>query len=644
VTDKSRLTEDLFKKALSATTRALAGKGPIETRFGGDTAAISRDTILLPTPPRPLTKKSAARVRGQADAVALKLAHHDNAAHLTNRPHGDEARAVYEAAEQTRCEAIGARAMAGVSDNLNAALADRCERKGFAAVESRQDAPLAEAIGFLLRERMTGRKLPKAAAGVADLWRDEIEEQAGATLDRLAADADDQLAFTATLRDLIRDLNLGDERDGDTDDDEDGDDAEDEDDKDSEGDNESDGDSDAQGDEPPDGDEGPDGGDGEGDASEQPTDMDGDTGDAMSDSEFDAPAARRNYPDFDEPINYKTFTTEFDEVVVADDLCDPEELDRLRAYLDQQLVQMQGVVARLANRLQRRLMAQQARHWSFDLEEGVLDAARLTRVVTDPLQPLSFKQESDVEFRDTVVTLLLDNSGSMRGRPIVIAAMCADILARTLERCGVKVEILGFTTRAWKGGASRESWLKAGRPAEPGRLNDLRHIIYKPADTPYRRSRRHLGLMMREGLLKENIDGEALAWAWTRLAARPEQRRIMMVISDGAPVDDSTLSVNPGGYLDRHLRQVIERIETRSDVELLAIGIGHDVTRWYKRAVTITDAEQLGGAMIQELADLFDDTGGAPTKSGPNGAPARRGRRGALAGLSVGDKQDVKRA
>ena len=318
---------------------------------------------------------------------------------------------------------------------------------------------------------------------------------------------------------------------------------------------------------------------------------------------------RPNRPQADIPasVDYKAFTTRFDEEVAAPDLCDAEELDRLRAYLDSQLTGLQGVVTRLANRLQRRLMAQQNRSWDFDQEEGMLDAARLARVVISPGTALSYKVERDVEFKDTIVTLLIDNSGSMRGRPITIAAICGDILARTLERCGVKVEILGFTTRAWKGGKSREAWLEAGRPANPGRVNDVRHIIYKSADEPWRHARRNLGLMMREGLLKENIDGEALLWAHDRLMGRAEQRKILMVISDGAPVDDSTLSVNPGNYLERHLRDVIDWIETRSPVELVAIGIGHDVTRYYRRAVTIVDADQLGGTMMEQLASLFDE-------------------------------------
>ena len=332
-----------------------------------------------------------------------------------------------------------------------------------------------------------------------------------------------------------------------------------------------------------------------------------DEGDEDADTPGETRRPNQPFEELNEKIDYRVFTTEFDEVVASEDLCDEAELDRLRAFLDKQLAHLQGVVGRLANRLQRRLMAQQNRAWDFDLEEGYLDTARLPRLIIDPMQPLSFKMERDTSFRDTVVTLLIDNSGSMRGRPITVAATCADILARTLERCGVKVEILGFTTRAWKGGQAREKWLATGKPQSPGRLNDLRHIIYKSADAPWRRARRNLGLMMREGLLKENIDGEALVWAHSRLMARPEQRRILMMISDGAPVDDSTLSVNPGNYLERHLRAVIEEIEQRSPVELLAIGIGHDVTRYYRRAVTIVDAEELAGAMTEQLAALFEE-------------------------------------
>ncbi len=605
-------SEDDFKRALSATARAMAGDAPVEVGFGGDSAHVRAGRMTLPTPPRRLSAKAAAQSRGKADALALWLALHDARAHADSRPDGARARAIFDLAEQTRVEAVGGAALPGAADNLDAALQERCEKSGFQRMEDRQDAPLAEAVALLLRERLTGRRLPQAARGVAELWREEVEAKAAEALERLCGCREDQAAFGEALRGLIADLDLADELGGEAD----HDDA-----------------AETEADEPDAPDEPDEDGPSEGggqpeteDAAGQPdaaetaadaadaaaadvaeTDIsdDGPMGDAEAATEAGA-APRR--PATETASEYKVFTHAFDEEVTADGLCDAEELDRLRAYLDQQLRPLQGVVARLANRLQRKLLAKQTRGWNFDLEEGVLDTARLTRVITDPLRPLSFKEETEAPFRDTVVTLLLDNSGSMRGRPIMVAAVCADILARTLERCGVKVEILGFTTKAWKGGRAREAWLKAGRPPRPGRLNDLRHIIYKPADSAYRRARRHLGLMMKEGLLKENIDGEALQWAWRRLAGRPEERRILMVISDGAPVDDSTLSVNPGGYLDRHLRETIAMIETGSGVELCAIGIGHDVTRWYRRACTITDVDQLAGAVVHELADLFEET------------------------------------
>ncbi|MNJ40014.1 Aerobic cobaltochelatase subunit CobT [compost metagenome] len=470
--------------------------------------------------------------------------------------------------------------------------------------------PLAEGAALLLREQLSGERAPDGAGAMLDKVRADLEAKAGRQLDALAAAGDDQAAFGARLKDLLRALDL------------DAGDAETPDSSDEEGEDEPDQTQQDQADE--DEQEEDDGGEGgeslEGTADDQsaederqarpdgtPAEPDGE---GMEDgpelSEGDRPNRQQTADDGRVVDVYRAFTTAFDETVDAADLCDPTELDRLRALLDAQLSTLGSVVSRLANKLQRRLLAQQNRSWMFDLEEGMLDTARLTRVITDPTSPLSFKMESESPFRDTVVTLLLDNSGSMRGRPIMVASVCADILARTLERCGVKVEILGFTTRAWKGGQSREAWISAGKPANPGRLNDLRHIIYKAADAPWRRAKKNLGLMMREGLLKENIDGEALTWAHERLLARPEQRRILMVISDGSPVDDSTQSANSALYLDKHLRQVIERIETQSTVELIAIGIGHDVTRWYRRALTIVDVEQLAGAMTEKLAELFE--------------------------------------
>ncbi|MEO0982584.1 MAG: cobaltochelatase subunit CobT, partial [Pseudomonadota bacterium] len=599
---------DLFKQALGSTAKAMSQTPDVEVVFGADGPRAAEGVITLNAPPREISPRLAARARGEADAVALRMAHHDPAAYAKHRPQGDLPRQVYEAAETARVESIGANAMDGAAANLDAALAARCEQAGYGRMEDRQQAPLAPALEFLLREKLTGRPLPPEAEGIASLWREEVETKTKGAIDTLIDQIDDQAAFAKTVRDMIRDLTAGDEP---------GDDAEEDDQsEDEEADSQQQGQS-AEDSEASDETQGATMEEMEAGESE---DMDGeetnvsvdadaeaDSDDAPDEDDDGATPVRPNFREGDDRpgFNYRVFTTAHDEIANAPDLCDPEELTRLRAYLDHQLQGLQGAVSKLANRLQRRLMAQQNRSWSFDLEEGVLDTARLTRVVTDPTSPLSFKQEDDSEFRDTVVTLLLDNSGSMRGRPIMVAALCADILARTLERCAVKVEILGFTTKAWKGGLSREDWVKADKPAGPGRLNDLRHIIYKAADAPWRRARRNLGLMMREGLLKENIDGEALLWAHNRLLGRPEQRRILMVISDGAPVDDSTLSVNVGNYLERHLREVIGEIETRSPVELIAIGIGHDVTRYYKRAVTIVDAEQLGGTAMASGCGAF---------------------------------------
>lgn len=605
---------DLFKQALATVAKAMGGDRDTEVSFSNDGPRATKERIVLPSPPRELSPGQAARARGMADALALRLAHHNEAAHAKHRPQGDIPRAVYEAAERARVESIGARAMSGTAENLDAALIERCEREGFTRMEDRQDAPLAPALEFLLREKLTGRPLPKEAEGIASLWREEVEAKAGGAIEKLVDQLSDQAAFARTVREMIRDLTAGEE----TGDPEEASDDEAEADQNEDttqdtGDNDSPEEATGSTTEQLEAGEGE---ETEGEETNVQVEADDDmmADDTPDDSDDGAQPVRPNFRDGDDTreFGYKVFTRQFDEVASAPDLCDAEELTRLRAYLDHQLQGLQGAVAKLANKLQRRLMAQQNRSWSFDLEEGVLDTARLTRVVTDPTAPLSFKQEDDSEFRDTVVTLLLDNSGSMRGRPIMVAALCADILARTLERCAVKTEILGFTTKAWKGGLSREAWVKANKPAAPGRLNDLRHIIYKSADAPWRRARRNLGLMMREGLLKENIDGEALLWAHDRLIARPEQRKILMVISDGAPVDDSTLSVNVGNYLERHLRQVIAEIENKSPVELIAIGIGHDVTRYYQRAVTIVDAEQLGGAMTEQLAALFDPDGPHP--------------------------------
>jgi len=600
-----------FKRALAHAARSLAETPDLEVVFSGEGPSLVGNRAVLPHPPRDLNAKEANRIRGLADQMALRLAHHDAAAHARARPSSPDGQAAFEAIEQARLEAIGSNALGGVRLNLTAALEARLEKQGLtrAVATDRQSAPMAEILSLMVRERLTGDAPPEGAKALVDILRADIENRAGRDLDRLLASIDDQAAFARVTREILRDLDLGEEMseateqsDEDTGDEDQQTEASDDDQGEGEG-EQADGAS-------PEETEGSDRETEAGDEEMVQSEQEGEAEDTEEAPEM-GDGAKPSRPDMGgagafEPA-YKIFTTAHDEVVPAEELCDADELTRLRAYLDQQLAAFSSVVSRLANKLQRRLLAQQNRAWTFDLEEGMLDVARLTRVIIDPTAPLSFKQEEDVEFRDTVVTLLIDNSGSMRGRPIMVAAVCADILARTLERCAVKVEVLGFTTRAWKGGTARDEWIKAGKPPAPGRLNDLRHIIYKSADAPWRRARKNLGLMMREGLLKENIDGEALMWAHQRLIGRSEARRILMVISDGAPVDDSTLSVNSGHYLERHLRQVIAEIETKSPVELIAVGIGHDVTRYYRRAVTIVDVEQLGGALVDQLADLFDE-------------------------------------
>ena len=600
---------DPFKKALAEATKVMADDPDLSVSYTVDPSGISGDSVRLPQVSRRMTKEEVLLARGTADALALRHKYHDDATHARYAPPGDMARDLYEALETARCEAMGARDMPGTASNIDVKITHEAIRRGYDQCKQPADAPLSVAAGYLVRHLATGRPLPDAAANVMELWRPFIEQQAGGSLDDLQEKLSDQSEFAKFARQIISDLGYGDQLGDDPDeiDDEQQDDAQD--------------DADEQPDPDSSGQDDNDDEQAEADA-EQSQEQQQDESqaqismDEMADEEL---AEDTEMPDGEAPLeppapppvsdadpDYRVYLDTHDEEIAAEELAEPQELERLRAYLDQQLEPLKGAVSRLANKLQRRLQAQQNRSWEFDREEGILDAGRLARVVAQPTTPLSFKVEKDTEFRDTVVTLLLDNSGSMRGRPISIAAICADVLARTLERCNVKVEILGFTTRAWKGGQAREAWLAEGRPQQPGRLNDLRHIIYKNADAPWRRVRPNLGLMMKEGLLKENIDGEALEWAHRRMIARQEARKILMVISDGAPVDDSTLSVNPANYLEKHLRDVIAMVEKRKAVELLAIGIGHDVTRYYDRAVTITDVEQLAGAMTEQLAALFD--------------------------------------
>ena len=613
-----------FKRVLGMAVRAIAGDGEVQVSYAPGKPEIDGKQVQLPEPSRVPSAREISVIRGWADSLALTAACHDVKLHSRIAPKSGPARSVFEAMERARVEAFGANRMPGMAANLTARVEDQYAHGRFADVTERTDAPLEDALALLVRERLTGAAPPESAKAMVDLWRPWVEERAGKTLARLNKVADDQALFGRELRDMLKTLDLAEElAEGEQE-------ESDEEQEKSEESGEQGQDEQQQGDDSQDQAAEDERGEGEeGEPTDAAQDADAQEFDADSDSEEMAESREPWRPNTNvlndpESFGYKVFSRQHDEEISAEDLSTPDELERLRAFLDKELRNLQSVVARLANKLQRKLMAQQNRAWDFDLEEGILDTARLTRVVIDPMHALSFKHERDADFRDTIVTLLLDNSGSMRGRPIMVAACCADILARTLERCGVKVEILGFTTKAWKGGQAREAWLAAGKPVNPGRLNDLRHIIYKSADAPWRRSKRSLALMMREGLLKENIDGEALAWAHKRLQGRPERRRILMMISDGAPVDDSTLSVNTGNYLEQHLRQVIEEIETRSSVELIAIGIGHDVTRYYRRAVTITDPAELAGAMTDKLVELFEEDGPSEQPRRPVAAPRRK--------------------
>lgn len=587
-----------FKQAVTSTMRAISGNEELNVSFGRGKPYMQGNRARIPLPESSLSETELASLRGTADKFALNTRFHDDGVHRQQRPEAGIAQDIFDCVEDARIASIGAYLMKGVQQNMNAELEKHFIDQGFATIDHQSKAPLGEAVGLYIREKMTGTEVPPAARNILHFWRDHIEEKIGGDVERLSELLFDQEEFTALSREMLHQLGLSEDwgQEESTSDDDVDEQLEDE--ENQPGDEASDQEMSAEADMT--------------DAIEGDVPVDMDSSDMAEvegeDDEAGAP------PDFAGDKNwlrpresdYKAYTTDFDELVFADELCEPAELDRLRGVLDKHLQNSQAVISKLANRLQRKLLAQQNRTWEFDLEEGMLDTSRLPNIIIDPFHPLAFKQEKDMDFRDTVVSLLIDSSGSMRGRSITIAAMCAEILGRTLERCAVKVEILGFTTRAWRGGQSRELWLQHGKPPQPGRLNDVRHIVYKAADMPWRRARRNLGLMMREELLKENIDGEALLWAHNRIVSRPEDRKILMVISDGLPVDNSTLLVNPSNYLEQHLKYAIDEIENHSEVELVAIGIGHDVTHHYRRAVTITDAEQLGDAMIEQLVDLFD--------------------------------------
>ena len=592
---------DEFKRALTMAMRSISKEDELTVSFGAESGSINGLKARLPLPNKSMNSNQLNSLRGEADSIALFIAHHKEDISNKYLPEGQKAREIFNTLEKIRCEAIGSKEMAGVAKNLSQMEITKIKRKELGYAKQEGEENFTEALGYIVREKLTGEVIEETKKTI-ETWKEWIEERAGETIENLSFEVEDQQAFAKIIRKLIGELELGDELGDEPDDDDSETSDQDEDFANNEEQENQDEETNDQSSEST-----------ETDVSDEEEIIQSETIEIGDDEDINneelTKAVRNQIGDEDKKreIPYRIFTNKYDEEIKALDLCELDELDRLREYLDQQLQHLQGAVTRLANKLQRKLLAQQNRSWEFDLEEGLLDVSKLTRVIIDPTSPLSFKMEKDIEFKDTIVSLLIDNSGSMRGRPITIAAMCGDILARTLERCSVKTEILGFTTKAWKGGRSRERWLEEGKLPAPGRLNDLRHIIYKTADEPWRRSKRNLGLMLREGLLKENIDGEALDWAYKRLQMRSEQRKILMVISDGAPVDDSTLSVNAGNYLERHLKHMISKIEKDDSIELVAIGIGHDVNRYYKRAVTIIDADQLGGAITEQLADLFDE-------------------------------------
>ena len=590
-----------FKRATTSTMRALSGEEELDISFGPGAPSARGNRVRIPLPALGSSEAEINAVRGIGDEFALKFKHHSDELHSRYAPRGGAAQEMFQLIEDARVASIGTMKMEGVAKNLDAHLEAQCQQAAFDSLTEQTEAPLSVAVGLIVRQRLTGRSLPDSAENLVRFWRDHVLEHAGEHIDALRDHVGNQAQFAEMCRDIIADLGLPaefeDPLEGDTDQ-EDIETVDESDESESEFSPE-----DVVMDDEAMAEEGV---EGEASMMDMDSDMDMDEAGAEADPDESPESMIDEAGRITVDVNYEAYSSKFDEIIRAEELCDSEELIRLRQLLDQQLQALHHATSKLANRLQRKLMAKQNRTWEFDLEEGVLDAARLSQVIIDPINPLIYKQEKEMKFRDTVVTLLIDSSGSMRGRSITIAAMCADILGRTLERCSVRVEILGFTTRAWRGGVSREQWINEGKPSNPGRLNDVRHIIYKAADDTWSRTKRNLGLMMREELLKENIDGEALIWAHNRIVSRNEQRKVLMVISDGLPVDNSTLLVNPSNYLEKHLKYAIDMIENYSPVELVAIGIGHDVTHHYNRAVTITDADQLGGAMTDQLAELFE--------------------------------------
>ena len=595
--DEKEILKERFKTAVSSTVKAISGNFDLEIKFSNKTDS-KKNLLNLPDIIALKNLQDFTNLRAFADSEALKIKYTDQKIYIKNQPNGTTAKSLYSIAEKIRYEKIGSEKLKGVRNNIIQCYENRYKNKKIEEIKTDSDVTITEAFELYLRNHFFQLKENKIKKKVLSNWKDLFDKNIKKNLKKLDNCVDNQNEYAQIISELIQDINLEDTNSKDQEQ------TKEEDQNDpslSDDDNEKENSKK----------------DSESQKNEENFDMAESIIDSLDQNENNenikekeipqSPILNNNKKKILQKEKYKIYTNEYDEVKDAKDLEKDEEIDRLRKSLDQQLTNLQNIVAKLANKLQRQLLAKQNRSWEFDLEEGILDSSKLSRIIVNPYQPLSYKNEKEMEFKDTIVTLLIDNSGSMRGRPISVAAICADILSRTLERCSVKVEILGFTTKNWKGGKSREKWNVNNKPSNPGRLNDTRHIIYKSADTPWRQSKKNLGLMLKEGLLKENIDGEALLWAFNRLLKRKEERKILMVISDGAPVDDSTLSVNSGDYLEKHLKQTVKWIEESSNIEILAVGIGHDVTRYYNKAIKIADVQELGDVMINQLTNLFEE-------------------------------------
>ena len=588
--DKEEARKEKFKLAITSTIKVISGKEKIEINFGDRNSNLKNSNFLQFDNLKDL--KDFTKIRAEADSRALKIKYSNRKIYEKNLPTNSTSKFLYNLSEKIRYEQIGSNNLKGIKKNLlnNYQLKQKFTEKN--QLKSKEDVKVGEAFELYLLKNFLNVKLDKLSEKILNYWNKEFDEKIKNKINFLKKNLYDQEVYSSIFAGLIEEMNINenidenDQKEQEKSENNDGQNHQSE----SEQENNKLETSQA-------------GLDAEYDFDNQK--IDESLLDTDSDSENEQKVIQKNINNINKSL-YKVYTEEFDQVAKAEKLESNEEILRLRENLDQQLTGFQDLITKLANKLQRQLLAKQNRSWEFDLEEGQLDSSKLPRIIMDPFNSLSFKKEKDLEFRDTIVTLLIDNSGSMRGRPITIAAICADILSRTLERCAVKVEILGFTTKNWKGGQSREKWNVTKKISNPGRLNDLRHIIYKSADAPWRQSKKNIGLMLKEGLLKENIDGEAILWAYNRIKKRKEERKIIMVISDGAPVDDSTLSVNSGDYLEKHLKQTVKFIEDKTDTEILAIGIGHDVSRYYSKAIKITDVQELGDVMFDQLSNLFN--------------------------------------